>query len=354
MDQWEFESATPGGLIWLLRGNLEGIVPMNKKTLEQLYSCTLCKACEFQCYGDHAEHITEIFLAVREKQVEEGNIPAKVKDFLENILKHGNPWGEARSKRGEWAKAIEGVSKYKFDDEFLYYVGCEGSYDTFGQRMAQNLAELLVKAGVSFGILGEEELCSGNDVRLLGERGLFEMLVEKNMKTFKDLGVKKIVTLSPHDYNAFKNMYPEYGDMPEVIHYTQLLHELIKNGKIKLSSFNAKVTYHDPCFLGRYNNIYDEPREILKSIPGIELVEMKRNKENALCCGGGCGNFYFGFLNSKARIREAYNTGAEILAVACPSCGTMLESASKENGLEDKILIMSIPEIVKKTLLSGT
>jgi Fe-S oxidoreductase len=347
MDQRAFETATPGGLLWLVRGNLEGIVPMDTKTLEQLYSCTACKSCELQCYGDHGEIITDIFIAARERQIEEGDVFPNVRDFLENVHNYGNPWGQSRSKRGEWASEIQGATTYTPAHEFLYYVGSVGSYNPAGQRMAQSLCEVLVKAGVSFGILGAQEECDGNEVRLLGERGLFEMLSEKNVAKFKELGVRKVLSLSPHSYNAFKNHYPEFG---EVLHYTKLLAELIIDRKLELSTFKAKVTYQDPCFLGRYNDIYDEPREILRAIPGVELVEIKRNRENAFCCGGGSGNFYLGLTDGRARVREAYATGADILAVACPICSTMLEDALKDEELEGKMSVMGISEIVKKAL----
>jgi Fe-S oxidoreductase len=184
---------------------------------------------------------------------------------------------------------------------------------------------------------------------------LFEFLKEENTQTFKKVGVKKIVTLSPHSYNALKN---NYSNEFEVFHYTQLLRDLVKSGKLDVSrGFKAKVTYHDPCFLGRYNNEYDAPREILTAIPGVEFVEMERTKENSFCCGGGGGNFYTDILGSgmdspsRIRIREAHDTGANILAVACPVCMMMIEDALKAEGLEDKLAIMDISEIVNAALL---
>ena len=214
------------------------------------------------------------------------------------------------------------------------------------------MGDVLTKAGLSFGILGDEEECDGNEVNMLGEAGLFDMLVEKNVGKFKDLGVKKIVTLSPHAYNAFKNDYPK--DF-EVFHYTQLLRDLIKDGRLDVSDgFDAKITYHDPCFLGRHNDEYDAPREVLNSIPGVELIEMERNRENAFCCGGGGGNFYTDFLGggedspARIRVREAYDTGAEILAVACPVCLTMLYDAVKVEGLEEKLKVKDVSEIVRE------
>lgn len=346
---------SPGGRIRVISGILEGIVPLDAHAAEILYKCTACKACQNDCLADHGEHIVDMFIAAREHLIEEGMVPSKVKEFLENINKYGNPWGEPMKRRAEWAKDLKGIRKCREGDEYLLYVGCVESFDPIAQKIPSAFAELLTRAGVTFGILGEQEKCSGNEVRLLGEKGLFEELVENNIKMFKDLGVKKIVTISPHAYHVFRNIYPRYGNMPDVIHYTQLLHDLIKTGKLKLSSLNAKITYHDPCFLGRYNNIYDEPREILKSIPGIELVEMKRNREYAFCCGGGSGNFYMEYLESedaanRVRVREAFNTGAKIIAVACGGCATLLNDGIKSEDLEGKIEVMDVAEIVKKAL----
>lgn len=247
---------------------------------------------------------------------------------------------------------------YAPGDEYLLYVGCLGSYDENGQRMAKSLVHVLETAGVSFGILGKDEECCGNEVYLLGEMGLFQALAEKNTQQFEQLGVKKIIALSPHAYNTMKSNYPGFGGRFELYHYTQLLDALIKNNQIKLSGAHVdiKVTYHDPCFLGRYNNIYEEPRQILRSIPGVELVEMERNRKDAFCCGGGSGNFVTDFLAgskdspARIRVREAYETGADTLAVACPSCLTMLTDAVKAENLDDKLAVKDVSQILKESL----
>ena len=221
---------------------------------------------------------------------------------------------------------------------------------------ARSLVDILNASGVSFGILGEEEECCGNEIYMLGETGLFQNLVEKNSQKFKELGVSKVITLCPHGYNTMKNIYPASGGNFEVYHYTQILNDLINKNKIKPSRAKAKVTYHDPCFLGRYNNIYDEPRQILQSIPGIKLVEMERNRRDAFCCGGGSGNFVTDLLAGSAdsparvRAREAYETGADTLAVACPSCLTMLTDAVKAENLDDKLAVKDISQILKELL----
>lgn len=323
---------------------------------EGLWYCTDCGACKELCWR-HVDVPVLAYKRIRERAIEKGErglVPPKIRDFLENIYKYGNPWGEPRENRGAWTEGTE-VRHYKPGLEFLYYVGCVGSYDTRANKMAKALGEIMLKSGISFGVLGSDEDCDGNEVNMLGEKGLFQFLAEKNIQKFKKLSVKKIITLSPHAYNAIKNEYPAYSGNFEVMHYTQLLRETIKSGKLNVSKgLKTRVTYHDPCFLGRYNKEYDAPRDILKSISGIELLEMKRSKENSFCCGGGAGQFYTSLLDSaenslcRIRCREAYETGAEILAVACPVCLTMFDDAVKMEGLEDKLTVKDISEILKE------
>ena len=348
------ESYSPGGLMWLIYASLikEELTP-SKHLSEILYSCTMCRNCSEECKFQFNEDIVNILKAAREEMVEKQLTPQMVGQFLKNVYDYGNPYREQRENRADWAENT-GIRHYEKGDEFLYYVGCVGSYDSASQKAARALGSVLVKSGLSFGILGDREICDGNEVDMLGEKGLFEFLKEENTRIFRELGVKKIVTLSPHSYNALKNSYP---DEFEVVHYTQLLRDLIKNGALNVSGgFTAKVTYHDPCFLGRYNNEYDAPREILAALPGVELIEMERTRENSFCCGGGCGNFYTDILGSgtdapgRIRVREARDTGASILAVTCPVCVMMLEDALKAEGLEDKLVIKDISEIVNEAL----
>lgn len=348
----ELEISTPGGMLWVIKGHLDGVVPFEGRALEQVFMCTVCKACEYECYGDHGEKITRIVRAVREKLVEDGNVPPLVRDFLENISSQGNPWGEARAKRNDWKKGITGLKTYASSDQFLLHVGCVASYDDSCQVMPRSLTELLFKSSTPFGVLQDEE-CDGNEVNFLGETYLFEELKKKNTQKMKGLGVKQVVALSPHAYNAFKN---EYEEFPEVIHYSQLIWNLIQDEKIKPLKFEKQVTYHDPCFLGRANNMYEEPRKILGSIPGLKLVEMRRNKTQSFCCGGGSGNFYTDIIGSRtdspsrARVREAYETGSEVLAVSCPICMLMFKDAIKAEGLQEKISVMDLSEIVLQSL----
>jgi len=289
---------------------------------------------------------------VRGEVIERGLAPPNIRDFLENIRKYGNPWGKSKGEREAWTKNVS-VRKFKPTDDYLLYVGCLASYDNRAQEIAKSLVEILNDTDISFGILGNEENCDGNEVFMLGEKGLYQLLAEQNIKKFKELNVKRIITLSPHSYNIMRNEYPKLGGTFEVLHYTQLLHDLIKSGKIKLSKTEVKVTYHDPCFLGRYNWIYETPREILRSIPGLELLEMRRNRGNSFCCGGGSGNFIMDLLGgsedspNRVRVREAYETGAKVLAVACPGCMVMFESALKDEEMEEKLVVRDISEIIR-------
>jgi len=294
-----------------------------------------------------------MIVAAREEAVADGLVMPKVARFFQNIEAYGNPYRELRQDRGRWAEGT-GIEPYH-GQEFLFYVGCVGSFDEKGQRAARAVGELLLNAGVSFGILGADEECDGNEVRILGESRIFQMLRERNTGLFQKAGVKKIITLSPHSYNVFRNEYP---DGFEVFHYTKILGELIEEGRLRpATKLNMRVTYHDPCFLGRQAGEYEAPREIVRAVPGVELIEMARNRQNAFCCGGGSGNFYTDFFGggqdspSRIRVREAAKTSAEILAVACPTCAVMLSEAVKDEGMAEKLAVKDIAEILKESAL---
>jgi len=353
--RFRLETYSPGGLMWLTRGCLiDHDLEWGPHLSHILFSCTMCGNCAEQCRFDFKTHLLDIFRSVREEAVEtQRPLPPKVAQFLENVYLYGNPYREAKDVRSDWVEEL-GVRRFSKGDEFLYYVGCVGSYDSRARKAAKALATLLLEAGVSFGILGSQEQCDGNEVKHLGESGLFEVLRDGNVRVFRDLGVKKIVTLSPHSYNAFKKDYPQEF---EVCHYTQLLRDLIEQGRLKPGQQpQITVTYHDPCFLGRHNEEYDAPREVLRALPGIDLVEMARYGKNAFCCGGGGGNFYTGISASGkerasiARVREAAATGASVLAVACPICLTMLEDALKSEWLDESLVVKDISEIAAESV----
>jgi len=351
--RFRMETYSCGGRLWLTRAWLNEQIDWTEHLAEILYSCTTCKNCEIKCPLRFNVDIVNMVVAARGEMVETGKLPPAVKNFLENIELYGNPYGTGRSHRGDLAEGTE-IEQYN-GHEYLFYVGCAGSYDTRARQSTKALAQIFRKAGISFGVLGSEESCDGNEVHKLGEKGLFEVLVQDNITRFKKLGVKNIITLSPHAFNVFKNHYPAYGGDFSIFHYTYIIRDLLKTGRLELSQdLGENITYHDPCFLGRWNNEYETPREILRAIPGADLVEMEKNRESALCCGGGGGNFQIDLLggsdNSPARrrVREAYETGARILAVACPKCLIMLEDAVKAEGIEEKLFVRDISEIVEK------
>jgi Fe-S oxidoreductase len=352
--RFRMETYSCGGRLWLTRTWLNAQIEWTEHLAEILYSCTTCRNCEIKCPLHFNVDIVNMVVAARAEMVETGRLPAGVKSFLENIELQGNPYGASRAKRGMWAAGTD-IEQFN-GHEYLLYAGCTGSYDTRAQKSIKSLAHVLRKANISFGILGAEENCDGNEVQKLGEAGLFELLAEGNIALFKKLGVQRIITLSPHAFNAFKNYYPGYGGNFEILHYTQFFCYLIKSGKLDFSrGFHVKIAYHDPCFLGRWNNEYEAPREILRNIEGIELVEMEKNRDSSLCCGGGAGNFHIDLLGgskdspSRRRAREAAATGADILAVACPKCLVMLEDAVKAEELEGKLSVRDISEITAES-----
>ncbi len=351
-----WDTYSPGGRMWLIRAWLNGEIETSSHFAEILYSCAACDNCKEQCvFPRFKDYLPEIFQETKAELVNEGKIPPQVRDYFKAISVNGNPYKRPQEDRGKWAEET-GLQEFS-NQEYLFYVGCVGSYDEVGQRMARNVGGLLSAVGLSVGILGYRETCDGNEVKVLGETGLFAQLAENNIMEFKKMDVKKIITLDPHALNTFKKDYPKLRGNFEVFHFTEILAGLIEDKKIALSKFQAKVTYHDPCYLGRHNQIYSPPREILKSIPGLELVEMRRNRESAFCCGGGGGNFFTDIIGpgedspARVRVREALETSAEILAVVCPQCAKMLEDAVKAEALDDKLQVMDVAEIVKRNLV---
>ena len=324
----------------------------------ELWDCTSCFTCVERCPKDVRP--AELIIGLRGELVEGGRIPETIGAALMGVFRQGNPTGMAREDRAAWADGgdpgdrsgrgrIE-VKAAQEGCEVLFFVGCTPAYDLRAQSSTRALARALKAAGVDFGTLGTDESCCGNEVRRMGEVGLFEMLVEENGELIRSVGASRMVTISPHCFNTFKN---EYGlDEMEVLHYTQLVAELIEQGRLKFSKeVNKTVTYHDPCFLGKQNHVYDEPRAILKAIPGLKLVEMDRSRERSLCCEGGGGRMWAEGTNLEERlafqrVHEAAETGAEILAVACPFCLLTLEDAVKVQGLDSRLQVMDVMELV--------
>lgn len=316
---------------------------------DELWSCTTCSTCGVRCPKDLNPY--EFLIDVRSMAVEGGQIPSTIRDALESVFKNGNPWGRIRAKRTEWTQDLD-VKHVSQGAEILYYVGCTPSYDPRMQEVARSVVKCFQKAGVDFGILGQEENCCGGEVYGIGEKGLFEFLVEENMKIFNKHSTEHIVTSCPHGYHTFKNRYGQTG--LEVQHHTQLLANLIENGKLTFSrEVNKKVIYHDPCFLGKQNGIYDEPRKVIENVPRVTLLEFDRSRERSLCCEGGGGRMWVdipGPRLAEVRVGDAVDSGAEILATACPFCLSTLEDAVKTMGFEGKIKIMDVAELVALAL----
>jgi len=351
--KFRFETFAPGGRMWLLRAWLDGEIETSPRLSEILFSCAACGNCVEHCVFDGFKaDLLDAFTAGREELVERGSVPASVGEYFRAIDSFGNPYQAPEADRGKWAEGL-GVEPYS-GQEYLLYVGCPGSYDERGQKMARAVAGLLLRWGVEFGILGEREPCDGNEVRVLGEAGLFERLARENIEQFETAGVRKIITLSPHGFHAIKNEYPKFGGSFETYHYTQVLAGLLAKGELGRGDGPLRVTFHDPCYLGRHNKDYGTPRAVLGALPGVELVEMDRAMADALCCGGGGGNFFTDVLgggvdsSSRVRAREAAETGAEVLAVACPKCAKMFEDAIKVEDLESQLRVMDIAEIVEE------
>jgi len=345
----------PRNLIYrvLIAGN-----GFNLEGREELWDCTTCSTCYSRC--PKQVNPMEAIIAMRSAIVEKGRIHPNVKTALESTFRQGNPLKLPRSDRANWAKDLHVKSIAEQGAEYLYYVGCTPSYDPRGQKVARSIVKIMNTAGIDFGILGNDENCCASETRRLGELGLFEGMAEMNEEIFKELEITRMFTTSPHCFNTFKNDYPKVGAQPkrsvQVQHYTQMLSGLVKEQRLKFSgSFEKKVTYHDPCYLGKHNGIFEEPREVLKSIPGVELIEMDRSREKSLCCEGGGGRMWLEGTNpgtrlAQMRVKEAMETGAEILATACPFCLLTLDEAVKHLNAEDKIRVLDIAEIAAQAL----
>jgi len=318
-----------------------------------LWDCTTCQTCTLRCPRGLKPH--ELVVAIRALLVEEGNIPKTVIDALEGVFKHGNPWGRVRSKRAEWAAGL-GIKDLSQGQKagLLYFTCCATAYDPRVQEVGKALFKAFTAAGADYGFLGTSETCCGSEVRRMGEEGLFEMLVEDNLKLFQSRGVERIVTTSPHCYNTFKNEYS--GHSLDVQHYTQYFAELIGSGKLSLTrEINRKVTYHDPCYLGKQNKIFDEPRSILKALPGVTFMEFDRSRERSLCCEGGGGRMFVeatgsGERTAAIRVKDAVEMGVQVIATACPFCLLNLEDAVKTTGNEGKVAVKDIMELVSEAL----
>jgi Fe-S oxidoreductase len=345
-----WDTYSPGGRMWLIRGWLNDEIKSTPHFAEVLYSCVGCDNCKEQCVFERfKDYLPDIFQEAKAELVSEGKVPPQVRDFFKTMLIHGNPYKVPQEERGKWAEGT-GIPLFE-NQEYLFYVGDVGSYDEIGQKMARSVGKLLLDKGVSLGILAGDERSDGNEVRILGENGLFTQMAEYNIMEFKKRGIQKIITLDPHALNAFRKYYPKLGGRFEVYHFTEILAGLMAKEKSATKKDRVKVTYHDPCYLGRHNHIYQPPRTVLNNLSSVEFVEMRRSGVNAFCCGGGGGNFFTDIIGpgedspARVRVREALDTGAEILAVACPLCAKMLGDAVKAEEAEEKLRVMDLAEI---------
>ncbi|WP_019121041.1 (Fe-S)-binding protein [Brevibacillus massiliensis] len=324
-------------------------------TEQELWACTTCRNCEDQCPVMN-EHVDKIIDMRRYLVMTEGSVPAEAQRALNNIERQGNPWGINRKDRTKWIEGLDeayAVPTVKDTDEFeyLFWVGSMGSYDNRSIKITHAFVKLMHEAGISFAILGNEEKNSGDTARRIGNEFLFQQLAQENIALFEAYGVKKIVTCDPHAFNTFKNEYPEFGLKAEVYHHSELLEQWLKEGRLSPSKeVKERITYHDSCYLGRYNEIYDKPRQILAAIPGVEIVEMKRSGCDSMCCGAGGGMMWMeeteGTRVNVARTEQALEVGPTQIASACPYCLTMMNDGIKMKEKENEVKARDIAEIL--------
>jgi Fe-S oxidoreductase len=322
---------------------------------EDIWRCTTCGKCPQVCPRDVRQ--IESGVALRRIATEYDVFPQAVQPIRRvsaSLAAEGNPFGEDRNKRADW---VQGLPAKRFTEgmEILYSPGCYLSYDPRGRKIARATVDILEKAGVDYGILGPEESCCGESIRKTGNEAVFKRLARQNIRAFIDNGVRKILVSSPHCLHTFKNEYPEFMVHFEVVHISQFVFELIAEGRLKLTKeYGKTVTYHDPCYLGRHNGVFDEPREALKQIPGLELNEMPESRKNSFCCGGGGGRIWMetpkGERFSDLRLDQAVGVGARVLATSCPYCITNFEDSRMNREDSDAIEIREITEIIRDAI----
>ncbi|TSI09309.1 (Fe-S)-binding protein [Lysinibacillus sp. BW-2-10] len=325
---------------------------------EEIWACTTCRNCEDQCPVMN-EHVDKIIDLRRYLVMTQGEMPGDISRYMQNIERQSNPWGLNRNDRLKWREGMEDIVKTVEEiEEFdiLLWVGSMGSYDMRSQKIIKSVVNIMHEAGVNFAILGNEELNSGDTARRLGNEYLFQELCMQNIETFKNYNVKKIVTIDPHTYNSFKNEYPEFGLEAEVYHHTELIWELLEDKKITpVKEVHESIAYHDSCYLGRYNNIFDIPRNILKSIPGVQVLEMERNRNDAMCCGAGGGMMWVEDKQGKRvnveRTEQALSLKPTTIGSNCPYCLTMMTDGVKAAEKEEEVSALDIAEIVEKSLI---
>ncbi len=329
---------------------------------EEIWSCTTCKACDEIC-PVNIEILDKILDMRRYLSLMESNFPAELGNAYRAMENQGNPWGMNQAERADWAKDlnVEVVDPGSpFDHEYLYWVGCAGSFDDKNKKVTQAMAKLLERAGIDVGILGPSEMCTGDSARRSGNEYLFQMLAMPNIEMMNGMGVKKIITQCPHCFNTLKNEYPQLGGNYEVVHHSEFLEHLIDTGKLDMrnASLEDRITYHDSCYLGRHNDVYMAPRKVVGSIKGLQIVEMPRNGTKGMCCGAGGARMWMeesiGTKVNDERAQEALSTGASRVATACPFCYIMMDDGVKAAGAEeDQVKVADIAIHVLDALENG-
>lgn len=324
-------------------------------TEDELWACTTCRACQEHC---------PVFIEQMEKIVEmrrglvlmESRFPSEVQPFFRNLEVNSNPWGIGREKRIDWTANLDvPIAANNPSFEFLYWVGCAGAFEDRNKKIAAAMVKILKKAEVNFAILGIEEGCCGDAARRIGQEYLFQTLASKNIEVMAKYGVRKIITTCPHGYNTLKTEYPQFGGNYEVFHSTEFLFNLLHEGRIVPGKgFFEKIAYHDSCYLGRYNDIYESPREILQRLPGVMPIDFERRERTGYCCGGGGGRMWMeeslGRRVNHVRTEEAVKIGTEVIATACPFCMIQLNDAVKDFEKEETMKVMDLIELVARTL----
>jgi Fe-S oxidoreductase len=296
-----------------------------------VWQCSSCKLCEERC--PRQVDIVDNIHSIRQYFFKKRNLPAEFEALLWSVLEEANPAGEPKAMRGTWARDLNLKDATSKETDVLFFLGGPAAYDPRLQKVGKSLVQIMNKANLNFGVLGKLEPTSGEAVKETGETAYLDLLIENNVKTFNDTGVKQIVAFSPHAYDIFKKTYPDYGLEAEVVHYTELLHDLWTTDKLQFTNkMETEMTYHDPCFLGRYNGVYEQPRALMEGIPGVMVMEMAENKANAICCGGGGNQMYLeqpGDRLSDLRVKQANETGANTMITTCGYCIQNFEDSAK-------------------------
>jgi Fe-S oxidoreductase len=316
---------------------------------DEIWACVTCGACQQEC-PVLIEHVPKIIDMRRSLVLEESRFPKEAQGALRSIETQGNPYGLPRAQRLEWANGLDVKTvEEKPDAEYLYFVGCAASYDEANRAVARAFVQLLQKAGVDFAILGGQETCNGDPARRIGNEYLYQMQAQQNIEAMNGAKVKKVIATCPHCFNTIKNEYPQFGGRYEVVHHTQLLASLIREGRLRPSqAIDGKFTYHDSCYLGRWNDIYDPPREIVEAIPGTEVVEIERHHKRGFCCGAGGGRMWMeekiGTRINHARVEQTLRTEAPRVATACPFCLTMFRDGISAKGAESQLQVKDLAQ----------